>query len=260
MVACLLISSCRFQKIRKSADWKVKYDAAIEYYEDQDYYRASILFEEILPIIRGTEEAELANFYFGYSYFHQKQYILSAHYFQTFTEVYSRSQYAMEAAYMHAFSLYNQSPEYSLDQTATYEAITAMQAFINKYPYTELSGQADQIIDELQVKLEKKAYENAKLYFKVESYKAALVALENFRIDYPDSRFQEEVSFMKIEAAFELAKVSIPSRQEERFNDTVKHYHSFVDKYPQSKLLKDAERMYAESIEELSNFADQKNI
>ena len=260
LVALMLISGCRFSKLRKSADWRVKYDAALAYYEDQDYYRASILFEEILPIIRGTEEAELANYYFAYSYFYQKQYILSSHYFKSFVEVYSRSEYAMEGTYMHAFSLYKQSPAYSLDQTSTYEAIAAMQTFLDNYPYSEFAPKADDIIDELQVKLERKAYENAKLYYKIESYKAALVALENFRVDYPDSKFQEEISFLKIEAAYKLAKVSIKSKQKERFTETISHYETFIDRYPSSEFLKDAERMYADSIEELSNFADQNNI
>lgn len=256
-----VISGCsKFQKLRKSADWRVKYEAALAYYEEEDYYRASILFEEILPIIRGTEEAELANFYYAYSHFHQKQFILAAHYFKTFVDVYSRSEYAMEASYQHAYSLYKQSPEYRLDQTSTYEAITAMQSFIDKYPYSEYALQADDIIDELQVKLERKAYENAKLYYKIESYKAAIVALDNFKVDYPDSKFQEEISYLSIRSAYELALVSIPSKQKERFNEAVDYYEKFVDKYPNSEYLKEAERIYADSIEELRKFADQNNL
>ncbi len=260
-LSIVVLSGCtKFQKLRKSPDWKVKYQAALKYYGEEDYYRANILFEDILPVIRGTEEAELANFYFAYGYFYQKQYILSAHYFQSFATIYSRSEYAMEASYMHAFSLYKQSPGFKLDQTVTYEAIAALQTFINDFPFSEYAQGADELIDEMQVKLETKAFENAKLYYKISSYKASMVAFDNFQIDYPDSRFREEVSYLSIKAAYDFAQVSIRARQEERYTRAIDYYEKFIDKYPESKFLKDAERIYADSVEELTNFADQNNL
>ncbi|MFY0600767.1 MAG: outer membrane protein assembly factor BamD [Cyclobacteriaceae bacterium] len=262
LVLILLGSGCKFRKIQKSGDWKVKYDAALAYYEEKDYYRSGILLEEILPIIKGTPEAELGNFYHAYTYFYQGQFILSAHYFKTFTQVYGRSEYVLEAAYQHANSLYEQSPSSSLDQTSTYEAITALQKFLNKYPYSEYSEKADNQIDRLQIKLEKKAYENAKLYYKLKrgnTAKAAIVAFDNFQFDYPDSKYREEVAFLSIETIFFLSKVSIYSKQEERYKETIAKYQKFVDRYPDSKYLKQAEKYYAESIEQLRTFADRKS-
>ena len=260
LMVLLVLGSCtKFRKIQKSSDWKVKYEAALKYYEKKDYYRAATLLEEILPIIRGTEEAELANYYFAYCHYHQKQYILAAHYFKLFTEVYGRSAYAVEAFYMYAYSTYLQSPLPNLDQTTTYEAITALQNFINKHPYSEYAAKADDLIDELQVKLEVKAYENARLYYKLRRYKAALVAIDNFKLDYPDSKFIQELSFLSIETIYLLAKQSIPSKQEERYRETVDRYTKFIDRYPKSKYLREAEKYYADSMEQLTIFADQKS-
>ena len=57
----LIGSSCsRFRSIQKSEDWKVKYEAAFEYYEQEDYYRSILLFEEIMPVIRAMKEGEKA--------------------------------------------------------------------------------------------------------------------------------------------------------------------------------------------------------
>ena len=70
----LLIGCSEFRKIQKSTDWRLKYDAAVKYYERGDrgdYIKASMLFEEILPTIRGMPEAETANFYFAYAHFYQ---------------------------------------------------------------------------------------------------------------------------------------------------------------------------------------------
>src|SRR5690606_31832086 len=193
----LASSSCsKFRKIQKSDDWKVKYDAAINYYErgeKGDYYKASVLFEEVLPLIRGSKEAEKAQFYYAYAHYYQKQYILSAHYFKTFNDTYSRSELAQEAMYMHAYSLYLTSPVVDLDQTSTYEAMQAMQTFINQHPQSEYRDDATEIIDALQAKLEEKAFENAKLYQKLERYEAALVAYENFEDDFPGSSRLEEI-------------------------------------------------------------------
>jgi outer membrane protein assembly factor BamD len=258
VILIITVSSCtKFKKIQKSADWKVKYEAALAYYEEEDYFRSGTLFEEILPIIRGTKEAELANFYYAYTYFYQRQYILSSHYFSLFSDVYGRSEYLMEAIYMNAYSLYLQSPEPSLDQTSTYEAIASLQNFLNKYPQSEFSVKADDLIDELQVKLEKKAYENAKLYYKLRRYKAALVALDNFQYDFPDSKFNVEIGFLAIETSFDLASSSIFKVQEKRFRKTIDLYQKYIDKHPDSEYIKKAEKYYADSVEQLAIFADQ---
>lgn len=251
----VILGCSKFRKIQKSGDWRVKYDAAIKYYEDHDYHRTILLLEEILPIIRGTQEAELGSFYFAYAHFYQKQYILSAYHFQEFVNIYGRSEYVLEASFMHAYSLYLQSPDYQLDQTSTYEAIAAMQNFINKYPASEYAPDADKIIDEMQVKLETKAYHKAKLYHKLRRYKSALVTFENFKKDYPDSDYNEEIAFLNIETAYNLATVSIPSKQEERYKKTITFYEEFVDKYPNSSYLKAAEEFYIKSIEESTKFA-----
>ncbi|MEP1094750.1 MAG: outer membrane protein assembly factor BamD [Cyclobacteriaceae bacterium] len=253
-----LFGCSKFRKIQKSPDWKVKYEAALQYYEDEKYNKTTVLLEEILPIIRGTAEAELGNFYFAYAYYNQKQYILSAHHFQEFVTIYGRSEYVLEASYMHAYSLYLQSPEYQLDQTSTYEAIAAMQNFINKYPTSEYASDADKVIDELQVKLETKAYNTAKLYHKLRRYKSALVAFKNFRSDYPDSDFNEEIFYLNIETSFDLAEASIATRQEERYKSTIAFYEEFIDKYPSSEFIKEAEKIYAKSIEEITKFAGSK--
>src|SRR5687768_10313011 len=113
----VLLSSCgKFRKIEKSADWRVKYEAALNYYNKQDYYRASVLFEQILPIVRGLPEGEKVQFYLAYCQFYDKLYLLSAEQFKTFYETYGRSTLSEEARYMYAFSMYKQSPNDNLDQ------------------------------------------------------------------------------------------------------------------------------------------------
>lgn len=255
----LLFGCSEFRKIQKSNDADLKYEAAMEYYEEEDYYRAAILFEEVLPLIIGSEKAEKAQFFFAYSHFKQGNYLLSAHYFETFFTTYRRSEYAEEALFMHAFSLYKESPRYNLDQTETIEAINAVQNFINLYPRSEYIIQANDIIDQLQAKLERKAFEKAEQYYKLGRLKAAVVAFENFRKDFPDSDMNEKASFLLVEAQYKYAANSIPSKQRERLVEAREFYEQFIDRYAQSEYGRDAEKIYANIIDDLSKINERNS-
>ncbi len=237
----------------------MKYDAAIKYYENKDYYRSTVLFEEIMPFIRGSKEAELVQFYNSYAHFYEKDYLLSAHYFKTFFDTYNRSEYAEEALYMHAFSLYKQSPNFNLDQTSTMEAIQAIQVFLNRYPTSEYKKDAIDIMAQSMDKLEEKAYKNAKQYYDLGYLKSAIISFDNFQMDYPDSQWNEEVGYLMIQAAFKFAKSSIPSKQKERYYDCVEYYQNFVDNYVDSGYIKQAESLYSQSIEAIEDLT-AKNL
>lgn len=250
----VLASSCsNFRKIQRSSDWKKKYEAALNYYEEEKWGKAAILLEEVLPLTRGTEEAEKAQFYYAYAHFHQDLFIEGAYYFKLFYDTYGRSPMAEEALFMHAYSLYLQSPRYNLDQTSSFEAITALQNFINVFAYSEYRERATEILDQLQFKLARKAYENAKLYYEIGRYKAALVALENFRNDFPDSDFNEEIAYLKVKVAYDLAKNSLPKLQRERYFDAVDYYQEFVDTHPESSWGREAEKVYVQAQQEIEN-------
>lgn len=249
LVCVVGVAGCsKFRKIQKSEDWRIKYDAGLAYYEKKDYYRTALLFEEILPIVRGLPEGEKVEFYLAYCQYYEKQYLLASNQFRTFYETYGRSANAQEAFFMYAYSLYVSSPEANLDQRGTIEGMNAMQNFVNQFPNSEFRDKANDVITVSQQKLEKKGYDNAKQYLKIRSYKAAVLAFDNFRKSFPDSHYLEEIDFMKVEAEYRLALQSLPHLQLERFNQVVAYYLEFVDGYPESKFLKEAERFYSDSL------------
>ncbi|MCS7019689.1 MAG: outer membrane protein assembly factor BamD [Cytophagales bacterium] len=256
MVAAAGSACSKFQKILKSDDWKFRYNAAIDYYEKKgDYYRAGILLEDLVPIIRGTPEAEKAQFYWAYCYYKQGQYETSAAEFKKFHDTYNRSKFAEEALYMHCYSLYMSSPPLHLDQANTITAIDAFQDFINRYPNSAYAQQAAGAIVALRAKLETKAFKNAKLYQQLERYKSAVIAYDNFQKDFPDSRYQEEVAFRKLEAQYDLAQNSYMDKKRERFIEVVRMYQVFVDKYPKSIFLRQAENIFENTQRQLKNIA-----
>ena len=65
--------------------------------------------------------------------------------------------------------------------------------------------------------------------------------------------------YLKILSQYNIAVNSFQNLQEERFRELVDLYLDFVDVYPNSSYRLDAERMYVESLNILTNFASQKN-
>lgn len=231
----------------------MKYEAGINYYEKKDYYRASVLFEQILPIVRGLPEGEKVQFYLAYCQFYDKLYLLASEQFKTFYETYGRSAMAEEARFMHAYSLYMSSPNPNLDQSSSIEAMAAMQQFINRFPNSEFQDRAVEVIETTQQKLEKKGFENARQYYRMKYYKAAVVALNNFKDNFPDSKYIEEAYYLVILSEFKLAEQSLLSKQPERYKAVVDYYLEFLDRYPDSQFLKDAEKLYAQSLEKVNS-------
>ena len=246
------VSCSKFRKIEKSQDWRVKYEAALNYYNKKDYYRASVLFEQVIPIVRGLPEGEKVQFYLAYCQFYDKLYLLGSEQFKTFYETYGRSSMAEEARYMFAYSLYMSSPKDNLDQSNSVDAMNAMQEFLNRFPNSKFRDQAIEVIATTQKKLERKGFDNAYQYYKMRQYKAAIVALNNFKNNFPDSEFLEEAYYLVIVSEYKLAEQSIYSKQEERYKGVVEHYKEFVDKYPSSGFLREGEKMYADSLEKLN--------
>ena len=249
----------KFRKIQKNEDWRVKYEAALTYYEKKDYYRASLLFEDIRPIVRGLPEGEQVEFFLAYCQYNEGTYVLAAESFKSFFEVYGRSPNAMEAFFMYAYSLYSSSPPSNLDQTTGIDAMDAMQNFLNRYPESEFSQRASDVIESCQRKLEEKGFMNAREYMKVRNYKAAVLALKNFALDFPDSKFLEESQYLRVDAQYQLAIRSLPSLQEERFQTVISLYYEFLDKFPKSRYLRDAERIFTQSKSRLDQIKKDKN-
>ena len=254
VILSLGFSSCsEYQKVLKSSDYELKFEKAKEYYEKEDYARSIALFDELLSIYKGTSKAEDIYFYYANCHYGQKDYILAGHYFRNFANTFPLSNRTEEAEYLGAYCYYLDSPKSSLDQTFTLKAIEEMQYFINKHPESERLDEANDIIDKLRGKLEIKSYKNARLYFDIGDYKAAIVALKNSLKEYPDSEFREKTLFLIVKSSFLLASNSIESKRAERYKSTIDEYYVFVNAFPESENGKEVQKIYENSKEFIEN-------
>ena len=71
-------------------------------------------------------------------------------------------------------------------------------------------------------------------------------------------KFNDQGMFLKILSQYNIASNSFQNLQEDRFRDLIDLYLDFVDEYPSSTYRIEAEKMYLESLNILSNFATQK--
>ncbi|MBP6385243.1 MAG: outer membrane protein assembly factor BamD [Pseudarcicella sp.] len=252
----LAIFSCGgFEKVRKMTDPKKKYTAAVNYYHNKEYDKAGILFEELLPLVYGDSIQELATFYQAYCDYNTQNFEAASYHFKAFSTTFERSQFAEEAIYMAAYSLYKGTADYNLDQTTTNAAINELQSYINNYPDSKFREESANLIKELRKKLERKAFEKAKMYYKTSPFnfaalKSAVIEITNFQKDYPDSEYNEEIAYLKVLSQHDLAKSTIESKQKERFDEAIVFYQQLIDKYPKSVFVKQAESLYESSQKE----------
>lgn len=240
-----LLPSCdNYTKIAKRASIEQKYQYAISAFEKGQYNRALPILEELISVYRGTANGEKVLYYYAYCNYNTNDFILAAYHFKSFVKQFPTSAKAEECAYMNAYCYYLTSPAYSLDQTDTKLALKELQNFVNLYPKSSRLEEANSIVTKLRAKLELKGCEIARQYYSMYNYKSAIVSIGNFVKDFPDSKYVEEMNFVLFKSHYFLTMNSIDSKKPERLKLTIESYLKFIDKYPQSPWLKDAELLY----------------
>jgi outer membrane protein assembly factor BamD len=256
LLVSLVFSSCsEYQKALKSQDTDLKLKVAIDEYNSGNYTKAIRLFEEVAPAYRGKPQAETLFYMFSQSYYKSKQYYLAAYQFESFVSSYPKSEKVEEAFYLSAKSYSMLSPIYSLDQIDTIKAIGKLQEFIDYYPLSIYFPEANASLKTLTDKLEKKVYENAKLYNTISDHKAAIVAIDNFISDYPGTPYKGDALFYKFDSAYKLAINSVNSKMEERLIVAKTAYGYYIKASNNEEQKQKADAMLAVIEQDLQKFS-----
>ncbi len=244
LLILIIISACsEFNKVLKSDDTEYKKERAIKYYHNQEYLNAATLLEDIIPYYKLTPDGEMLYYYYCMSNYYLGDYYLASYYFRRFINQYPNSKYTEECQFLSALCSVKNSPEYSLDQTETLNALDQLQVFVDMYPYSNRIDTCNLIMDKLNFKLETKDFEASKLYYQTENYKAAVVALEIFLQKHPKSIYREEAMYLLVLSRFELGINSIESKKLKRLEATLKSYRKFADEFPDSKWIKELDNV-----------------
>ncbi len=247
LLAFIGVSCSKYNKIFKSKDYEYKLKMADQYFAQKKYKVAQQLYEEVFAVYKGNEKFEDIYYNYAYCFYYQKQYEVAENMFKGFLEVFPNSKRAEELDYMHAYCFYKQSPKIDLEQVNTVKSMGMMQTFINTHPGSERNKEAASIIDECRKKLEVKEFNSAKLYFNLGQFRASAIAFDNLLTSYPESIKGDEYKLMALKAYFKFAQLSTEEKQIERFEKVINEYADFADRFPESKLLKEAESISNQS-------------
>lgn len=262
ILASLIVGCTSFGKLQRKGTFEEKYAGAVEYYQNKKYYKAGVLFNDIMPFSAGRPEASEIHYMNADCQYNEGNLYYAASGFKRYYEKYPRSERVEDAMFMYAKTLTVLSPSIELDQDNSIKAINAMQAFINRYPNSEHKEECNQKITELERKIETKAYNIAKLNLQIEHYRAAVIGFKDFIQKYPNSSYNEELSFLTIKAQYLFGKNSIEKLKKDgkyhylkrdRLRTSQTYYNNFVRKYPTSKYLNDAEQLLKQVESELSS-------
>ena len=242
----MAICSCKsqYELLLNSNDVDAKYKAAFEYFNNKKYSKSASLFESLSVLTEGTEKDDTVKYYWGLSNYNGKDYYTAETNFEKFIEIYPRSPFASEARYLRLDCLYKQTLRYELDQTPTYKAMNAISEYIVDYPESERLALCRDMLTELGERLDRKAYEAAKLYYKMEDYLASRVAFRNVLKDDSENIFREDILYYTAMSSYKYALLSVPAKQKERYLVFIDDYLNFIGELPQSQYRKELDLVY----------------
>ncbi|MEA4936874.1 Outer membrane protein assembly factor BamD [bioreactor metagenome] len=252
IIILVSVSCSEYQNILKSTDPELKYTKAVEYFEKNDFMRASTLFDEISKYFRGTERSETILNYLAKSYMGQKDYFTASEYYKTYVKTYPKGKYLVESRFMIGYCSYLDSPDARLDQTATHDAIRSFQEFLDIHPDSERVPEVNKLLEELKSKLAYKELLSARLYYNLgnylgNNYLSAIVVAQNALKNYPTSEYREELSFIILQSKYQQAFQSIEEKKIERYQNTVDEYYNYINEFPDGKNRREADKIYNES-------------
>ena len=253
LLPLILLAGCtQFAKVQKSNDFEYKYELGKAYYMEGEYSQASSLLESVLAFTKGTMYAEESLYMLSMCYYGMGDYVTASHYFTTYFNTYPRGIYAETARFMSAKALYLDTPDPRLDQTSTIKAIGEIQIFTEYYPYSKYRERAHDMLYELHDRLVEKEYRSAQLYYDLgnymgNNYLSCIITAQNALNDYPYTKLREDLSMLVLRARYSMAKESVAEKMLDRYRDTEDEYYAFKNEFPESKYMKEADKIYRET-------------
>ena len=246
VLALVSICSCKsqYELLLNSNDVDAKYKAAFEYFELGKYSKSAALFESLSMLTEGTEKDDTVKYYWGLSNYNSKDYYTAETNFEQFIMSFPRSPFISDATYLRIDCLYRSTLRYELDPTPTYKAINVVSQYILEHPDTPHMQVCRDMLLDLNERLDRKAYEGAKLYYKMEDYLASRVAFKNVLKDDAENMYREDILYYIAMSSYKYAHMSVPEKQKERYLSFVDDYYNFIGELPDSKYRKELDMFY----------------
>lgn len=198
------------------------FNYVLQLYNDGDYEKAILEFQNINLQFAGSSIIDDAAFYLGMTYFKREQYLLAAYEYSRLIRNFATSTYVPDAQFMLGEAYYQLSPPYQLDQAYTKKAIEEFQAFIDFFPTNPKVDEASAKIKEMNDKLARKEYQSAVIYERMEYDRAAIKYYGLVTDTYHDTQYGPLALYNKIK---------IEERKEMK-NEALADITTFLSRYP----------------------------
>lgn len=253
VIFALLVSlsaSCTsyYESILRSTDPEVKYKAAFEYYNNKKYRRSAEIFESLVLLMQGMPQEDTVQFYNAMSNYNMKDFVTAESNFDKFATVFPRSPFYEKARFLRLECLYQSTYRYELDQTPTRKAMSAITEFMYDYPSSEHFAECEKMMEDLMERLDKKSYESAKLYYRIEDYQAAHYALKNVLRENSENIYRKDVMYLTAMASYKYALHSVREKQKERYLTFIDDYYNFIGEYPDAVERKELDGLYVKAL------------
>ena len=249
VLAVMSMASCKsqYELLLNTNDADAKYKAAFEYFNNKRYNKAAALYESLSALTDGTERDDTVRYYWGLSNYNFKDYYTAETNFQQFAESFPRSPFISQARFLRLDCLYRSTLRYELDQQPTYKAMSAISEYMLEFPDNENMQVCKDMLVDLGERLDRKAYEGARLYYKMEDYLAARVAFRNVLKDDAENIYREDILYYIAMASYKYASLSVPAKQKERYMSFIDDYYNFIGELPESHYRKELDVVYAKA-------------
>ena len=256
-VAVLLLQGCKSQydTLLSSSDVDAKYTAAFDLFNNGKYSKAARLFESLSVQTSGTERDDTVEYYWGLSNYRFKDYYTAETNFAKFLTNFPRSPFADEAAFLRIDCLYRSTLRSELDQKPTYSALSVISQYMMDNPNSTHYPTCKRMLQELNERLDKKAYDNARLYYKMELYQSSRVAFKNILKDDADNIYREDILYYIAKSSYKYAQLSVEAKQKERYLTFVDDYYNFIGEVPDSPYRKELDVLFRRSQKALGRYS-----
>ena len=253
----LLAAGCKseYDALLNGMDWDAKYEGAFKFFNEGKYGHAAQLFESLSQLSSGTSRDDTVQYYWGLSNYRYKDYVTAETNFSHFLMNFPASPMASDAAFLRIDCLYRSTLRYELDQTPTTNAIGIINLYLVEHPDSEHRAVCEQMLKELGERLDKKAFENAKLYYKMEYYNSARVAFVNVLKDNADNIYREQILYYTAMSSYKYAQMSVEGKQRERYLTFIDDYYNFVGEWPDSVYKRELDVLYRRAQKALGRYS-----
>ncbi|MBO4434157.1 MAG: outer membrane protein assembly factor BamD [Bacteroidales bacterium] len=259
MLAAIACES-QYEALLSSHDSDAKYKAAMEYFNNKRYQRASQLFESLAVLTSGTERDDTVQYYWGLSNYRYKDYYTAQSNFTKFLENFPLSPFAEDARFLRLDCMYRATYRYELDQAPTKACLQAIEEYTREYPADSPHLEACRLMKEdLLERLDRKAYEAARLYYKMEDYKASRVAFRNVLKDNSENRYREDILYYTAMSSYHYARLSVEAKQKERYLVFMDDYLNFIGEYPESHYRSELDTVHKRVLKALGRYTGDES-